>query len=255
MLVDMHVHTSRYSGCGKSSPEEMVAQAEQVGLGALIFTEHHVIWPESELADLQARYPRVRLMSGIEVETAEGEDLLVYCVRNSAPFYRKMPAIEVAQLARAQGGFVILAHPFRYKPEIAPQMDRYIDAVELQSIHILKYGYDLARKYAKAKHILPISASDAHAVHSLGLYALDVTVPFSTDRDLIAALRNKDYTLYSDKGRITEQNTIAQAASDHVKRLIVAGEDDKQIVEQVPGFNSHMIQALRNKRDFLHPLS
>ena len=49
MIVDLHVHTSRYSGCGKSTPEEMVAAAQAAGIEAMVLTEHHIIWPEDEV--------------------------------------------------------------------------------------------------------------------------------------------------------------------------------------------------------------
>ncbi len=254
MLIDMHVHTSRYSACGKSTPDEMVAQAELVGLNALVFTEHHVIWPQDELLELQARHPRIKLFTGIEIETREGEDLLVYEAAEDSRFYRRMPAGEAAEAAHACGGFVTLAHPFRYRPTIAPGFEQFIDGIEVLSIHILNYGRDLAQEYADSHTIIPLAASDAHNVQALGLYAMEIAQDVAVMAELIAALRQRRYSLYSDQERIRNSNNLVCQEYPEVLHRIELGEDDGAIARQVPDFTGHMVSSVRNHLDYQHPL-
>ena len=147
---------------------------ERVGLDALVLTEHHIIWPQAELEALLEFILRVRLLRGVEVECAEGEDLLVYGVTVDGLLTRHMPGAEVARIAHVHGGFVTLAHPFRYKDTIASGLEALVDGVEVLSIHILNYGQALAQAYADKYAIRALAASDAHNTSSLGLYAVDL---------------------------------------------------------------------------------
>ena len=55
MLIDLHVHTTAYSGCAKSTPHEMLERATEIGLDAIVITEHNVVWPEERVAALQMK--------------------------------------------------------------------------------------------------------------------------------------------------------------------------------------------------------
>jgi predicted metal-dependent phosphoesterase TrpH len=98
MLIDLHVHTPRYSSCARSAPEEMVARAQEVGLDGLVITEHHVVWPADELAALQARFPAVRLFRGVEITTDTGDDFLIYGPPQENLFWPRMRADELLAL-------------------------------------------------------------------------------------------------------------------------------------------------------------
>ncbi len=45
MLIDMHVHTTRYSKFSRMSAESMAERARTVGLDGLVITEHDVFGP------------------------------------------------------------------------------------------------------------------------------------------------------------------------------------------------------------------
>jgi predicted metal-dependent phosphoesterase TrpH len=76
MRVDIHVHTGKYSGCAVDTPETMVEGAIAAGLDGIVLSEHDLVWPSTLLADLQLRYPQIRLFSGAEMTTLEGEHVL-----------------------------------------------------------------------------------------------------------------------------------------------------------------------------------
>jgi hypothetical protein len=255
LLIDMHVHTSRYSDCGKSSPEEMIACAEQVGLQALVFTEHHILWPQHELDALQIRFPRVLLMTGIEVETLEGEDLLIYGVRQEGLFFRKMPTIAALQLAHSHGGFVTLAHPYRYTDHVAMELEQaHVDGVEVMSIHILNYARAQAQSLCQNWQVLPMAASDAHHVSALGLYAIRLVLPIRDEFELIAILRQQRYQLYSNVERLEKSNALVSASLGDARKAIADGLDDAVIASRLPGFTAHMIHSIRCNLEFYRPL-
>ena len=255
MLIDMHVHTSRYSDCGKSSPEDMVAWAEQVGLQSLVFTEHHIRWPQGELDALQALFPRVLLMSGVEVETLEGEDLLIYGVHEEGVLYRYMPAVAAIRLTHDRGGFVTLAHPFRYVDHVAAEIEReHVDGVEVMSIHILNYARAQAQALCQNWHVLPMAASYAHHVSALGLYALSLAQPVHDEYELIAALRLRAFQLYSNSERLLKSNEQVKASLGEARRGIADGLDDAAIANSLPGYTAHMVHSIRSNLDFYRPL-
>ncbi|MBC7316712.1 MAG: PHP domain-containing protein, partial [Chloroflexi bacterium] len=151
MRIDIHVHTTRYSDCGRSSPEEMIERAITEGLEALVFTEHNVFWPAEELAALQARYPQILLLRGAEFTTAEGEDLLVYGPTDEDLIAIHRDGARLVRQVHARGGAIVLAHPYRYHPDVPPWLDEHpVDGIEIMSSniyeHTSKQGRALARK-------------------------------------------------------------------------------------------------------------
>jgi len=254
LLIDLHFHTSRYSGCGRSSPEEMLSSAQAAGLQAIFITEHHRRWAADELAELQALFPGVAVYSGLEVTTAEGEDLLIYGVPPEVPFEFGMPAHEAIAQARAYDSFIILAHPYRYNPTVPDEIAVSVDAIEVHSIHILEHAregaYALAEKHAK----LAVAASDAHHHSAVGLYALETVGQQPDEAAIMLALRGGAFSLYSDRTRLAAMNALVLANLDEVKARLAAGEPSEEIASQVAGFNYQLVVALSKGLAFTFPL-
>jgi len=203
MLIDLHTHTTRYSSCAKSSPEEMVAEAICVGLDGLAITEHDTMWGDAEFAALQVAFPHIALFRGVEITDAEGNDFVLYGLTRPEHFRRGMPAIELIREARAQGGAIILAHPFRFKPEVpAAIWDEPIDGIEVASTNILGYWTrDLMALRARLG-VNAIAASDAHHVSRLGTFATCFPAPVRDDAGLATALHVGSLALCVDIPRI-----------------------------------------------------
>jgi len=255
MLIDIHVHTNRYSACGRATPEEMVARACAIGLGGLVITEHHIRWGAAELAALQAQFPAIKLFSGIEVSSPELDDYLIYGVSDPDVW---APPIDPARLiprVRAAGGVVILAHPYRYRPEAPAELDRYpVDGVEVMSNNILNHAHIPARALAARLGAFATAASDAHRVETLGLYALRFRRRIADERDLVAALRARAFDLYADRERLALENTGIAAQQQEIERLIALGYDDRQITNQVAGVNTMIVHSLRLGLDVSRPM-
>ena len=254
MLIDLHIHTSRYSPCGVSKPEEMVARALESGLQGLVFTEHDIVWPAAELGELQGRFPEVRLYRGIEITSAAGDDYLIYGVTEPGVFWPRMEAIELVRRVRLHDGTVILAHPYRYGPAVPAHLEAHpVDGIEVLSSNILSYAHTQAWALCERLGAFAIAASDAHHTRMLGLYALHLARSVADEGDLASALRKREFSLYVDAARVSSENEALQSHYDEARRLVDLGYDDRAIRDQVPGMSLAIVQGIREGLDVRRP--
>jgi len=128
---NFHLHTT--GSDGRLQPEELIAQAVDLGLAAMAITDHHSVsgfrrawaWLES-FAERHPERSLPHLWTGVEVNAdllGAEVHLLCYAFNPDAPemlpYLRgaSVPgtvATDVATAAHAAGGLVVLAHPFRY---------------------------------------------------------------------------------------------------------------------------------------------
>ena len=187
MKIDLHVHSSERSSCGKASEEDQVRAAVNAGLDAIVFTDHHRLAPPERLEDLNRRYAPFRIFGGVEV-TTDGEDVLVLGVRDAALENAKWSYPDLHALVRERGGFIALAHPFRYHPQIQLDLDRYVpDAIELHSINTSPARQDQISTIAARLGIPTLCNSDAHTTDSLGRY-YNILETFPADEQALIAL-------------------------------------------------------------------
>lgn len=187
MKIDLHVHSSDRSACGHSNDEEQVTAAIAAGLDAIVFTDHHRFVPIAQLEALNRRFSPFRIFSGIEM-TCQGEDFLVIGVRDSSLERTGWEYADLYAFVRQCDGFLALAHPFRYRQEIAVDCERLRpDAVEICSANTPPKERPRIRALAQEWHAHLLSNSDAHATERLGTHyiILDETV---TDEIALATL-------------------------------------------------------------------
>lgn len=254
MLIDLHTHTTRYSACGRSTAEEMVRQAERVGLDALVITDHNTLWSAEELGELQHAYTRVQLLRAIEVTSAEGDDYLVYGILDPAFLAQCTDADFLLKNARRLGGTVILAHPYRYRDEIPAAVERWgIDGIEIASNNIHMFTHNRAMALAGRLGAFMSVATDAHHTDALGLYALRFERPIRDEVDLAVALRERCFLPQVDTVRLMARNAALDELIPRVRTLMEAGLDDKAIHAQLTGVTFTMLSNLRVGRDIHWP--
>ncbi len=254
MFVDLHVHTSRYSGCGKSSPEEMMQRAVELGLEGVVLTEHDVIWPLDEFQALQAEFPRLHLFRGIEVTVDTGDHYLVYGFTDPDGLQWHMPSDLLVQRVRAAGGATILAHPYRYGPDLPPTLQSFpTDAIEVHSHNILAYAHVQAEALCGRLGVRRAAASDGHHVTTIGLYGVRLGHHHVADeRDLARAIIAGDYTLTADAQRLDALNAALPARIDAVNELIALGLTNDEIHERL-GLGLTPIRGIRAGYDVSYP--
>lgn len=221
-MIDVHVHTNVYSGCARSTPHEMVAQAARLGLNGLVFTEHEVVWPQGDLDALQEAFPSVRLFRGVELTASDGNDLLVYGVDNASWYDPTMSLVELIQAAHHLGGAVVWAHPLRWGPDTVPLGIEACgpEAMEVASGNMLSYLDGQVEALRRRLGVRGIVASDAHHWSQLGGFAARFRDPIADVADLVQALRGGRFDIYMHEQRVSELGISGWVqAMPHLHRL------------------------------------
>lgn len=256
MLIDIHVHTTRYSTCGRSSPTEMLARAHQVGLEALVITEHGVIWSEEEIAEQRACFPQLVILRGIEVTSAEGDDYLVYGVTDPTVFRVGMDAEALVAVVKQSAGAIILAHPFRYGPDVPVVLNRSgITGIELLSNNIHNYAHHQAHDLAQRLGLPGTAASDGHHVDTLGMYGMTLSRPVTNERELARELRSRRFSMCVNTSIVRAKNALLMSRREEILRLLDQGLENQTIRERISGLSNTTLQGIREGRDVLWPES
>jgi predicted metal-dependent phosphoesterase TrpH len=233
----------------------MIVRAMELGLDALVFTEHNLHWPGPVLAELQSRYPGVRLYTGVELTSAAGDDFLVYGLVDRDVVGAGMEADAILRIAKRQGAAVILAHPFRYR-EAVPQeiFAQPVDAIEIMSTNIYNYSHLRAVALAAELGAVATAASDGHHVDMLGLYALEVDHLPEDERALAELIRSGDMRFVVDSPRIRAQNDVLASEMPAIRAFIGQGLSNQDLRERLASYvNLTVIQGVREGRDVMRP--
>ena len=200
MLIDLHVHTTAYSGCARSTPHEMLARAAEIGLDGVVLTEHHTVWPEEEIAALQRQFPAVKIFRGAEVTAEENNDFLIYDLIDLSWIAVGMPGGQIVAEVQRRGGAVTWAHPFRWKTGVPGDLRGCPpDAVEVMSCNMLSYLDESPEAARREVGAWAIASSDAHHWSQLGCFATRFHRPIADERELAAAIRSGAFSLVADE--------------------------------------------------------
>lgn len=166
LACDLHVHTS-FSKDGESSVEEILAQAEAVGLDAIAITDHDTIDGAKRALACKTN---VLIIPGIEISTKQGH-LLALGITEVIP--AGLDVLETIDLARSKGAFLILPHPFHVWRHGVGRKKRtalaVVDAVEsFNSRYLIGSANRKAAKVAKRLGKPIVGGSDAHNSRLVG---------------------------------------------------------------------------------------
>lgn len=201
MKIDLHVHARERSGCSIAAERDLIERARADGLDALVFTDHGRLVPPTRLAELNRDYAPFRIFSGIEIHTAEEEDVLVLGLQDSRLESMAWSYADLHQFVRAHGGFIILAHPFRYREQIQVDTHRFPpDAIEARSLNIAPHNESRIRRVAEDVGSAVVFSSDAHAVDGVGAFYVCLDSYAMTDLALVAMLRARTFVCCSRQG-------------------------------------------------------
>ncbi len=207
MLIDCHIHTSRYSPCSWMDPHQALHQARKTGLQALVITEHQVQWSPKEILELQQSFPDIAIYSGLEVTLDEDVDLVLITPNQSLrlPYHISFQRLQAELKPVWEHSFIFLAHAFRWTDRLKPEVKKilpYIHGLEMNSLNILNKQYQELQGKFKPKRqqvyehtcsqygLKKVYNSDAHARQALGSIAnhLDYPGPAARDEKTLARL-------------------------------------------------------------------
>ncbi len=212
-LFDLHIHTTKGSSDSSLTPEDLILEADRLGLRGLCLTEHSGPWDRHEFTKFASLH-NVVLIRAMEVETDFGHMLAFGMDRYQAGYNK---AAELRKAATAAGGYVITAHPFRgvlsgagrsraliyqsipdplpEKPEDALDhpVFKLADAVEVANGGTIDRENDFAMAVAGLLKLPVTGGSDAHSTHGLGKFLTEFADEVNTEAEFLKALHSKQF--------------------------------------------------------------
>jgi predicted metal-dependent phosphoesterase TrpH len=178
---DLHIHTSRYSGCSNIDPIKLVRKAKKVGLDGIALTEHSICWSAENIEQIRekSRVFDLVILPGQEVAcyTPSGifqGEFLVFGPTRSLGSSRTLE--EILELVHGEGGVILAAHPYRRLPggEGFYGAGDGVYGAGLDGLEIEHPSYDggsrqLAKKAQEQLKISGIGGSDAHDLRAVGI--------------------------------------------------------------------------------------
>jgi len=196
-LVELHTHPRRGKH-GLDMAVRMLTQAAYRQIHVLCFTDHHEVWTPDELAEVSrlAGDPPVVLLSGQEVTTKAGRDVLVFGDADVIP--RGTPEWDIGPHYRTLNHATVWAHPFRTSRRTSgrsweqnPEDDDLFDAVEIVNGNKRHTPTDAAMGHAEwqARRFNATAGTDSHRWRSVGTHPTAFIHPIRNIEELCEELR------------------------------------------------------------------
>ncbi len=193
MIIDTHIHESRYSSDSTMDFDDCIEHAKTIGLDGICITNHDNNYLREEIGDFK-QYGELLVIVGTEILTHQG-DIVVFGLKDIPK--EKISAEQLLELVKKHDGAAIAAHPFRNKVRcLGDQVEKYksmLTGVESfnggSTLDKNLEGYRLTRKLK-----LPsLGSSDAHSLDKLGSFATKFYSNIRDDKDFIEALKTRNY--------------------------------------------------------------
>jgi len=194
MKVDLHVHTKERSQCARASTIEQIRTAIAAGLDAIALTDHGQLAPAEDISRFNTEHAPFRILDGIEL-TVGGEHIVVLGLRDPSLVTENWDYPRLHGFVRVQGGVLVLAHPFRYRPNIAIPLQEFPpDAIEVCSGSTPRHAVEQIEAVAQSLGIPVISNSDAHTTEALGRHYNVLDMEARDARELLDLIKAGMFT-------------------------------------------------------------
>lgn len=208
-IVDMHVHTVRGAADSSLTPDQLVEEAQRIGLTGVNISEHDRVWEPHLLEEFRER-SGLFVSRGVEVSTDMGHMIVVGLDRYVAGIRR---AAELRRVLDDVGGFMIVAHPFRHffdpihfrrdgrppfemTPEEAAErmpVFKLVDEIEVANGGSTPRENQFALKVTKALGKRGIGASDCHSTQGVGYYVTVFDEELRDQEHMLKQLRERRF--------------------------------------------------------------
>lgn len=167
LRADLHIHTHHSPDCSMTAAG-IVAACRRAGINCLAVVDHNTLAGALEVAQL-ALFP---VIVGEEIHTGEGEIVGLF-LETEIP--RGLSPEETIARIRAQGGLVLVPHPFdrlrrsTIGAEALLRILAQVDIIEVFNARIMIPAYSArARALAARQGLLGSGGSDAHTLGEIG---------------------------------------------------------------------------------------
>jgi predicted metal-dependent phosphoesterase TrpH len=203
--IDMHMHTVLGAYDSALQPARLAVGAREAGLSAVAITEHDRMWDAHVLRTFREEQADLLVVNGMEVSTDLGH-ILAFGLPGFAPGIHRIA--DLRRVADEVGGYLAVAHPFRYwyepvhftrrgevQPEMVPDVlartpvFEYVDAIEVlngsNSDRENQIALDVAHYLGKPG----IAGSDCHSETGIGCCQTLFERTIETPAQLVDELR------------------------------------------------------------------
>lgn len=193
--VDLHIH-SKYSDDGVLDPEEIVKIAKERGLSGIAITDHNTIKGGQEAKEYETE--DFKVIVGAETMTEKGEITGLFLSKE----VKSRCFQDVINEIKAQGGLVIVPHPFdglRHSAfHITEEYVGLVDAIEAFNSRCVFQKYNRQAAEFAAQHNLPVvGGSDAHYTNEIGLGGI-----ITQSDDIRKAIMENSVTLFGKRSSV-----------------------------------------------------
>lgn len=190
-----HVHTTA-SRDAAIKPEALIEYCIKNRVDAITITDHN----NFRNAKTLLAEKRVQIIPGEEIQTREGGEIIGLFLKEEIT--KELPAFEVINKIRAQGGIVYLPHPFdtvrrrQFLPSFLETLAPRVDIVETYNArNIFDKANRDAAVFAQKHQRLSCVGSDAHLLSELK--NTSVTLPaFSDSAELKQSLLTAKFNIH-----------------------------------------------------------
>lgn len=219
---ELHMHTREASACAWGNIHEMIRTYVDLGFAGAVVTNHFIggntcidrslPWKEF-VEDYSRCYYEGQntaqkldfdLLFGIEQGYGNGKEFLAYGLEPEQlaanPQLRTGSAKDWADAVHATGGFFAYAHPFRDRSYITDPR-RVPDMSIADGVEVYNRG-DKPEDTAEAERVFPagstviIAGTDSHRIELSGAYGVVLPHRVKTGKELAAALKANNFTLW-----------------------------------------------------------
>jgi hypothetical protein len=193
LTIDLHLHTDWSHDCSIPA-EDLLAHAEEIGLGGIAVTDHNVFGGALEVVELAHRRNLV-VIPGEEVKTDNQGEVIGLFLEEEIP--RGMTFADTIAAIHEQGGLVYLPHPFDRlhaipDPSTIHRHLAEIDVFEVFNARLLRDSFnDEALRFARKYRLLQGAGSDAHVLQGVGTGAVRMR-RFDGPEEFLLSLRSAE---------------------------------------------------------------
>ena len=187
-----HVH-SEYSRDSLSSLGKIARFCQKKNIQVVLLADHDNLAPSVVIDG-------VRILGGEEIKTAQGEIIGLFIKEKIAP---GLPLAETIQKIKAQGGLVVIPHPFnslirrfsgkRITAQNLQNNLANLDAIEVfNARNVLAGDNQKAQEFADQYHKTKIVGSDAHLIAEID-NTYFIMNDFSTPQEFLTSLATAEF--------------------------------------------------------------
>jgi predicted metal-dependent phosphoesterase TrpH len=194
MVLDLHIHTMRYSPCSLIYPLHLPFTARLFGLDGFAVTEHQYLWEEDEIEELkrEAGIDGIVVLRGQEIRTCNEDgpegDILVFGYPDTIE--GPVSSEKLIEKIHAAGAVAVAAHPFRPSFGLGDRIFNLdLDGIEISTSSHTVSATQKAVSAGKTLSLAGLGASDAHRLAYFGQFLTWFENPVRTESELVEEIK------------------------------------------------------------------